>query len=642
MKDFEKLFYIYQHFQDSEKIHQIDTDSALLTAQEDFLYPYVNNDIEYRLFEDIVESYHLDSQIKDDFQCDPDCYTQTSQLTKDNQPNICTHNYQHIAQNIDDLNDPTQQNKLYLNEENALSFTDDTDMQCDYSISAHTSDIPNTKDNHTSCTPTHTAAHLQQKHAYRDTFGDTHIQYHEFDNNDLLTVKDKYTALLQQELQNPYWNLHDLIMTKSYQISKDMDIETMPHTMYFTGNSDTVTKINQIPYQTIQYNENSIFTTKLMNDTPIEIFIDNGATPSILPLCTYNKFPILYTYPKTESNTPIHIGGGMITSHFWLEIPLKLQHQTIQIKALVYSSECPYDLILGRTSMAQLSAWQDYMTNKLYIQQILIPLTLRSNVRILPGKTGIVTLTLRPNKTSFTPRHTIMGKGIAYVKPLDQTLPLRPIEIEFENNCCCMEVHNTSDSTVEFLYGQEMAYFDARSKGLVQINNSKHFPIDQYLHDRMTPTTLSPSPLAYEKPIHPAEMPRITTRTEIPIDDTNKSTPDDKYPWLDPDDPRRNMTDKEILRMKVNLKDSILYEKEKEEFLMKVEQFTDVFSLRDEIGTCPFIEVHLKLKDETPFFVRPYPMREEQKKVIQKEMDRLEHLGIIHKGLTGYSHWLSW
>ena len=230
-----------------------------------------------------------------------------------------------------------------------------------------------------------------------------------------------------------------------------------------------------------------------------------------------------------------------------------------------------------------------------------------------------------------------MGKGIAYIKPLDQTLPLRSIEIEFENNRCCMEVQNTSDSTVEFLYGQEMAYFDARSKGLVQISNSKHFPIDQYLHDRMTPATLSPSPLAYEKPIHPAEMPRIATRTEIPIDDTNKSTPDDKYPWLDPDDPRRNMTDKEILRMKLNLKDSILNEKEKEEFLMKVEQFTDVFSLRDEIGTCPFIEVHLKLKDKTPFFVRPYPMREEQKKVIQKEMDRLKHLGIIRKELTGYS-----
>ena len=126
-----------------------------------------------------------------------------------------------------------------------------------------------------------------------------------------------------------------------------MDIETMPHAMYFNGDSDTVTKFNQVAYQTIEYNDNGMFTANLMNDTPIEIFIDNGATPSILPLCTYNKFPILHTYPKTESNTPINTGGGLIISHFWLEIPLKLQYQTIQIKALVCDSECPYDLILG-------------------------------------------------------------------------------------------------------------------------------------------------------------------------------------------------------------------------------------------------------------------------------------------------------
>ena len=321
----------------------------------------------------------------------------------------------------------------------------------------------------------------------------------------------------------------------------------MPHAMYFTGDTDTVTKINHIPYQTIVYNENGMFTTKLMDDTPIEIFIDNGATPSILPLHTYNKFPILHTYPKTESNTPIQKGGGLIKSHFWLEIPLKLDHQKIQIKALVCDSECPYDLILEQTSMAQLSAWQDYTSHKLYIQQILEPLTVRNNVWSLPGKTGIVSLSLQPNKTSFTPRHTITEKGVTYVKPFDSELPLRPIEIEFENNHCCIEIHNTSNTTVEFLHRQEMAYFDARSKGLVQTNNSKHFPIDQYLHDRMTPATLSPTPLAYEKPIHPTEMPCITTCTELSVDDTNKPTLDDKYPWLKSDDIRRNMTDSEIL-----------------------------------------------------------------------------------------------
>ena len=62
------------------------------------------------------------------------------------------------------------------------------------------------------------------------------------------------------------------------------------------------------------------------------------------------------------------------------------------------------------------------------------------------------------------------------------------------------------------------------------------------------------------------------------------------------------MTDAEILRHKLNLEDSLLDDKDKEEFLTKSDDFHDTFSLRNEIGTCPFIEVHLKLKDETPLY----------------------------------------
>ena len=107
---------------------------------------------------------------------------------------------------------------------------------------------------------------------------------------------------------------------------------------------------------------------------------------------------------------------------------------------------------------------------------------------------------------------------------------MRPVEIELKNNRCCLEVHNTSDSTVEFQYSHEAAYFDARSEGLVQINNSKHFPIDQYLHNRVIPATLSPKALAYDKPIDPAEMPHISTCTEMTAEDMNVPTQDDKYP----------------------------------------------------------------------------------------------------------------
>ena len=33
---------------------------------------------------------------------------------------------------------------------------------------------------------------------------------------------------------------------------------------------------------------------------------------------------------------------------------------------------------------------------------------------------------------------------------------------------------------------------------------------------------------------------------------------------------------------------------------------TEAFSIQDEIGTCPFFEVKLKLRDDKPFIVKPY------------------------------------
>ena len=232
-------------------MHQIEPESELISIDNDSLYPYVNNNIGYRLFEDIVDSYYLDSQIKDDFQCNHDCYSQHRDPTIDSYSTTCTHDYHHITQSVQDLSDTTQQNDLHSMEENVSSFADDADTLCDFSIVDHNSDSENTKHMHTHFAPKYPSIPSQRKHTYRNIFGDSHIQYHDFDNQDSLTFKDKYTALLQQELQNPYWNLHDPITTKSYQISKDMDMETMPHAMYFSGNLDTITKINHVPYQTI-------------------------------------------------------------------------------------------------------------------------------------------------------------------------------------------------------------------------------------------------------------------------------------------------------------------------------------------------------------------------------------------------------
>ena len=72
-----------------------------------------------------------------------------------------------------------------------------------------------------------------------------------------------------------------------------MDAETMPHAMYFSGTNEAVTKINQIPYHTIEYDDKGMFQAKLMDDTQVQIFINIGATPSFLSLSAYNKHSIL-------------------------------------------------------------------------------------------------------------------------------------------------------------------------------------------------------------------------------------------------------------------------------------------------------------------------------------------------------------
>ena len=71
-------------------MHQIDPESEPITMDDDSLYPYVNNNIEYGLFKDIVDSYYSNSQIKDDFQCDHDCYSQHRDPTIDDYSSTCT------------------------------------------------------------------------------------------------------------------------------------------------------------------------------------------------------------------------------------------------------------------------------------------------------------------------------------------------------------------------------------------------------------------------------------------------------------------------------------------------------------------------------------------------------------------------
>ena len=71
------------------------------------------------------------------------------------------------------------------------------------------------------------------------------------------------------------------------------------------------------------------------------------------------------------------------------------------------------------------------------------------------------------------------------------------------------------------------------------------------------------------------------------------------------------MTDKEILDRYINFDQSCLSKEEKKEVMDMLYRYKEAFSLRDEIGTCPNIEVEIDVTDKSPFFIRPYHIKEE-------------------------------
>ena len=119
--------------------------------------------------------------------------------------------------------------------------------------------------------------------------------------------------------------------------------------------------------------------------------------------------------------------------------------------------------------------------------------------------------------------------------------------------------------------------------------------------------------------------------------DREQVTSVDNYTWLDPEDERRNMTDREILEKYIDLGTSCLNKEEKLKVIDMLYKYKDAFSLRDEIGTCPNIEVEIEVTDRSPFFIRPYHVSKEDKVVIDKEMNRLCYMSILKEGFSAYS-----
>ena len=78
----------------------------------------------------------------------------------------------------------------------------------------------------------------------------------------------------------------------------------------------------------------------------------------------------------------------------------------------------------------------------------------------------------------------------------------------------------------------------------------------------------------------------------------------DPYPWLEPDDPCQYQSDYQILKSKVDLKESALTPKEKARLMILIMKYKQALSIRDEIRQWPIIKADITVTDECPFFCK--------------------------------------
>ena len=238
------------------------------------------------------------------------------------------------------------------------------------------------------------------------------------------------------------------------------------------------------------------------------------------------------------------------------------------------------DLVLGIKNLFELEAVIDSWNSCFSFLNRSIPFFPQEKVEVKPKEQKIMVLEA-PFEEEFT--------AMAITKLLDTKEQMTlTMKIKFIRNRATFKVKNDTHETMTFNPTQMLGIIDLRSlgyykikQGVLQQNLShiSHFESSHQVCDQFNRLT-------------------DTLRKEEKLEGT------DKYPWLDDSDERKYMTDKEVLERYINLDNSCLNKQEKKEVRSLIYKYKDAFSLRDEIGKCPNIEVEIRHYRQKPILYK--------------------------------------
>ena len=293
---------------------------------------------------------------------------------------------------------------------------------------------------------------------------------------------------------------------------------------------------------------------------------------------------------------------------FVIHVIVDIHGHRFEVFMLVSEINDNVDLVLDMKNVFELEVVIDMQGSSFKFLNRSIPFFSKEQVVVKPKEKKFIKI-----ETPFVDEIS----GLAIVKMLvNKEQCTVVLKLKFVRNQASLDVTNNMQEMVIFEPNQMLGILDVRSLGYYKI---KQGILQQNLRKCHYFESAEKLCEVFNTLIHGLKKDEKVSEKE-------------KYPWLEDSDKKKYMTDREILEEYIYLDRSCLTDSEKTEVRDMIYKYKNVFSLRDEIGTCPNIEIDIDVMDKMPFFIRPYHVREEDRSILDKEMKKLHYLGILKEG----------
>ena len=332
------------------------------------------------------------------------------------------------------------------------------------------------------------------------------------------------------------------------------------------------------------------------------ILFDSGASRTLISDAAIRSSKVL---SKLETSTTdlikFQLGNGQyLLANRSIKFEINIQGHKFLISAMVADNMTGVDLILGTDTLSDLHGVLDFAENRFKIKAKKVVFKPTRKIVIQPGQTKYVTLRGKvPGAIKNAELVLIANRHLAKMCPSQMLSKLH-------RGHTTIVVTNPSPKTLYLAKDRPVAYSDLGNLFTVMY------------------------------PLSPTEMTDILADTSTHVHsmrDVNAKC----YPHLNDDDPLLSMTERDIINRDIDLRESVLNDKEAMDIYDLVHTHRDAFSLYGELGSCPEFEVDIELTDETPFYIRPYTVNEADKRMISAELDKLVTLGIMGIGHKQYT-----